>query len=198
MALESNFDRRLFVVGDELVTGIGDRKGLGWLGRVVSRTQFTPPALVFPLAVANEDTGQLRERWVTEVTSRLSPNPEANHKLIVALGKADLDAGITLSRSRLNLANILDTASEHRISSLVVGPPPVDLRLRRDLGELSQAFEEVSYRRAIPFIDTFNPLVENEQWRDDLAASGGPFPGQVGYGLLAWLVLNTGWKTWID
>ena len=46
-------------------------------------------------------------------------------------------------------------------------------------------------------MDTFTPLVNHEQWRNDLAAGQG-LPGQAGYGLIAWLVLHRGWYQWLN
>lgn len=38
--------RRICVVGDELVAGVGDPKALGWVGRVTARTALEPPPVV--------------------------------------------------------------------------------------------------------------------------------------------------------
>ena len=40
------------------------------------------------------------------------------------------------------------------------------------------------------------PLRRYEQWHTDLAAGDG-LPGQAGYGLIAWLVLNNGWRAFM-
>ena len=55
----------------------------------------------------------------------------------------------------------------------------------------------IANRRRVPYVDTFSPLVTHEQWLADLAQSGNGFPGQAGYGLMAWLVLHTGWHAWL-
>jgi hypothetical protein len=39
--------------------------------------------------------------------------------------------------------------------------------------------------------------VEHEGWNNELDASPHGLPGQVGYGLMAWLVLNRGWYEWL-
>ena len=66
----------------------------------------------------------------------------------------------------------------------------------RRLGELNTAFADVTTRRKHLYVDTFSPLLNHEQWRQDLAANGGT-PGQAGYGLMAWLVLHRGWFQWL-
>ena len=119
------------------------------------------------------------------------------YRLVIGLGGADLAAGVSLARSRLNLANILDVAESRRISCLVVGPPP-GLGDPEQQAELSAAFADAAGRRRVPYVETYGPLVHHDQWLADLAAGDGRTPGQAGYGLLAWLVLHTGWSRWLD
>ena len=59
------------------------------------------------------------------------------------------------------------------------------------------AFGDVANRRRVPYVDCFTPLVAHEQWLADLATGDGLLPGQAGYGLIAWLVLHTGWHVWL-
>lgn len=191
-------ERRICVVGDELVAGTGDPKALGWVGRVVARTPLEVPPVVLPLAVPGETTAGLAARWEAEVMLRLGPEPApgANH-LVVALGRADLTAGVSLARSRLNLANVLDTAESRRLTTLVVGPPPGAHDDAERQAELSAAFADVATRRRVPYVETFTPLARHEQWLADLAGGDGHLPRQAGYGLMAWLVLHSGWNRWL-
>jgi len=186
---------RLAVVGDELVAGAGDPKGLGWVGRVTARTPTPEPLTVMTLAVPGETSTALGARWDEEVTRRWSP--EADNRLVVALGRADAAAGLSLARSRLNLANILDVAEQRRIPAFVVGPPPGGTADADKLADLSAAYADVATRRRVPFVDTYTPLAAHDQWLGDLAAGDGILPGQAGYGLMAWLVLHTGWHAWL-
>ncbi len=186
---------RLVVIGDELVAGAGDPKALGWVGRVAARTPIEDRLSVLPLAVPGETTTELGVRWDDEVSRRLSP--EADNRLVIGLGRADLGAGLSLARSRLNLANILDVAEQRRIPAFVVGPPPGNTADGGRLADLSAAFADVTTRRRVPYVDTYSPLAAHEQWLGDLAAGDGELPGQAGYGLMAWLVLHTGWHTWL-
>lgn len=186
---------RLAVVGDELAAGVGDPKGLGWVGRVSARTPTPDPLTVLTLAVPGETSTELGARWEDEVARRLSP--EADNRLVVALGRADVAAGLSLARSRLNLANILDVAEQRRIPAFVVGPPPGSTADADKLADLSAAYADVANRRRVPFVDTYSPLAAHDQWLGDLAAGNGVLPGQAGYGLMAWLVLHTGWHSWL-
>lgn len=186
---------RVCVIGDELVAGVGDPRGVGWVGRVAARTRTPSPLAVLQLAVPGETTAELSQRWDAEVARRL--DSAADNRLVIGLGRADLDAGISPARSRLNLANILDIAQRRGLDAFVVGPPPGGPHPPEAVGELSAAFADVTTRRAIPYVETFAPLVSHEQWQADLASGDGALPGQAGYGLLAWLVLHTGWHHWL-
>ena len=186
---------RLAVVGDELVAGAGDPKGLGWVGRVAARTHATPAPTVLTLAVPGETSTALGGRWEEETARRFAPH--ADNRLVVALGRADIDADLSLARSRLNLANILDLAGSRQLPAFVVGPPPGRLEDYGRIAELSGAFADVAARRQVPYVDMCTPLATHEQWLGDLAAGDGILPGQAGYGMMAWLVLHTGWHAWL-
>lgn len=188
---------RICVVGDALAAGIGDNRGLGWTGRVAARTAAPPGGLaVFPLGVPGEATPQLLLRYRAEAWLRFSP--AADNRLVIAPGSGDLDQGVSLARSRLNLANILDDARADAVSCLVVGPPPgADRHANNRVLALSDAYADVCDRRDVGYVDCYNPLVGHEQWYADLAAGDGTHPGQVGYGLIAWLVLHRGWHSWL-
>lgn len=189
--------RRICVIGDELVAGTGDPKALGWVGRVVARTPLEPPPVVMTLAVPEETTTALAGRWEAETMLRLADRRDADARLVIGLGSADLAAGVSLARSRLNLANILDVADGKGLTTFVVGPPPSNRTDPERQAELSAAFADVAQRRRVPYVETFAPLARHEQWLADLAAGDGHTPGQAGYGLMAWLVLHTGWQRWL-
>lgn len=195
MSTDQAEELRICVVGDELVAGQGDGRGLGWVGRVTARTRTDRPTFVVALAVPGEDTSALSARWEQETSRRFGAGTE--NRLVVGLGKADLDRGISLARSRLNLANVLDGAQARRIPTFVVGPPPHPRADGARLEELSGAFADVCRRRQVPFVETFAPLRTHDQWLSDFAAGDAAHPGQAGYGLLAWLVLHNGWGSWV-
>lgn len=188
---------RICVVGDELATGVGDARALGWVGRVVARTNFGRPAMVFTLAIPGETSTQLSTRWEGETSTRFGPEQETENRLVVALGRHDVASGMSVARSRLNLANILDIAEAGRTPAFVVGPPPGAPENGERIAELSDAFADVTGRRRVPYVDTYTPLASHEQWLADLAQNGTSYPGQAGYGLMAWLVLHTGWHAWL-
>lgn len=188
---------RIAAIGNELLAGQGDPRALGWYGRVIARTTADDIRLEsYVLAAPAEGSEALAQRWLEEAGRRFGEG--CDNRLVVGLSDYDIDLGLSTARSRLNLANILDAASQMSIKALVVGPTPsLDAGRNAKLAELSAAFGDVASRRHHAFVDTFNPLQHHEQWRNDLAANGG-VPGQAGHGLVAWLVLHRGWYGWLN
>ena len=187
---------RLAAVGDELLAGHGDPRALGWLGRVLARTTPDNATLeAYSLAAPGEGTEALANRWLMEAGRRFDETCE--NRLVIGLSDRDLDLELSTARSRLNLANILDVADQRRIPAFVVGPPPGRPADADRLADLSAAYADVATRRRVPYVDTFTPLAAHEQWLADMAAGDGVLPSQAGYGLMAWLVLHTGWHTWL-
>lgn len=190
-------DVRICVVGDSYVTGYGDPKGLGWIGRVVART---PPdqvdLTVHHLGIRGDSTVGVLERWREETRRRLHPG--VDNRLLLAVGANDVGQGVSLARTRLNLANVVDDAIADGLQPFVVGPAPwLDPAANDRLQVVVDAERDVCERRGVPFVDCFTPLLSHEQWFADLAAGDGIHPGQAGYGLLAWLVLHCGWPQWL-
>jgi hypothetical protein len=62
-----------------------------------------------------------------------------------------------------------------------------------EVSHLSDGFADVVKRRQLTYVDCFSPLVEHEGWLKELNENSRRLPGQVGYGLIAWLVMNRGW-----
>lgn len=185
---------RIIFIGDELIAGVRDARAMGWTGRVLARTESPIPIIGMPLAMPGEDSHGLVSRWQSEVLPRLGDN--ADNRLVIGLGSHDLDSGTSMARARLNVANLLDQATRHRLNPLVVGPPPRPDQPARAQADLTAAYRDVTDRREIPFVDTYTPLATHDQWHQEMS-SGTYAPGQAGYGVLAWLVLHQGWHHWL-
>jgi lysophospholipase L1-like esterase len=187
---------RVVILGDELLTGAGDPKGIGWLGRVQARLPGNKDVAIFALPMIEETTSAMLSRWKTEAAIRFSD--ESENYLVLALGSTDVRSGITISRSRLNLASLLDEAVREGIKVIVVGPAPTGVpEFDSEVKHLSDGFADVVKRRTLRYVDCFSPLVEHEGWLSEVTNHPRRLPGQVGYGLIAWLVLNQGWFEWL-
>ncbi|MFK5633256.1 MULTISPECIES: GDSL-type esterase/lipase family protein [unclassified Ornithinimicrobium] len=190
-------DIGLCFLGDGFVAGYGDPKALGWVSRVVGRTAAEDATLTaYNLGVRGSSSADAMTRWRVECPPRWVGRSE--RRLVIGVGAEDVAQGITTARSRLNLANILDEASSTGIASFVVGPTPtLDAEVNERLRVLADAQADVCQRRGVPHVDCFAPLQGHDQWQSDLAAGDTVHPGQAGYGLIAWLVLNGGWQPWL-
>ncbi|AOZ72483.1 hypothetical protein BK816_03555 [Boudabousia tangfeifanii] len=188
---------KLVFLGDELVAGTGDERALGWIGRAVTRTEFTSQTDVLVLGIPQETTQDLSQRFLEEVQRR---RPDQSEPLYVAVGMGihDIEAGISSARTRLHLANTLDGLTKLGAKVMLVSPPPLPSISSNDLEELVQIGYEVAHRRQITWVDLYHPLVEHEQWRSDFLDPQAALPKQTGYGLMAWLVLHDGWYEWLS
>ncbi|RKT77330.1 lysophospholipase L1-like esterase [Terracoccus luteus] len=186
-------------VGASLVAGYGDPKGLGWVGRVVARTQHPDLDLTaYNLGVRGDTSGDVVARWGAECHPRWKGRAE--RRLVLSVGAGDITSGMTMARSRLNLANVVDEATNAGIGVFVVGlAPTLDPEQNRRVEALAEAQADVCARRGVTYVDCYRPLVGHDQWMADLAASPDRVhPGQAGYGLIAWLVLHNGWNDWLQ
>jgi acyl-CoA thioesterase-1 len=195
---EGRRDVGLCFVGASMTTGYGDPKGLGWVGRVVSRTHHPDLDLTaYNLGVRGDTSADVMARWRQECAPRWASRVEK--RLVISAGAGDLLADVSMARSRLNLANILDEASSSGVAAFVVGlAPTLDAELNPRIEALAEAQADVCARRSVTYVDCFRPLVGHDQWLSDLTS--GPdrvHPGQAGYGLIAWLVLHNGWYDWM-
>ncbi len=197
MSQQTGRDVRIVILGDAIISAAGDPKGMGWVGRVTSKTPSTSPRIdIYALPAPDETTSMLAERWQSEVQRRFSA--ETENKLVIALSNHDPAAGISISRSRLNIATIVDEAKRAGIETFLIGPTPHrNKELNGEVEHLASGFEDVADRRGVPFVDCFRPLVEHEGWNLEIETSEHGLPGQVGHGLIAWLVLNRGWYEWL-
>jgi lysophospholipase L1-like esterase len=188
--------------GDEILGGIGDSRALGWVGRVMSRTEYDDSenlanTIHYTLPMLGENTTSLSKRITSEVLPRFEKAAESSKKhLVVSIGIHDIGK-ITQTRTRLNIVNLLEEAQRHGISPMVVGPAPLDPEMYKEIHELSESMKDVTTRRGIPYIDLWTPLHNHNQWMTDLKRNSHKFPSQVGYGLIAWIVLHENWNRWL-
>ena len=188
---------RLFSIGAQTLTGVGDARGLGWLGRVLAKTQIPDLQIEsYPLVFPNETTEEMSDRWEHEVLPRLAIE-DIENRLVIAVPHDPVAMAGSSARARLHLANILDRAKQHNIATFVVGPTPTqDHETNRHLAQLNEAYQGVAERRDVLYVDAFTDLVNHQNFNEDLMVNEG-LPGQAAYGLIAWLVLNRGWFDWL-
>src|SRR5699024_7910297 len=137
---------RIFALGDELLAGVGDARAQGWLGRAVASEQAAAKRIDAVTAARPAETAaELPDRGAEGVQRRPAKEGQADgsvdNRVVLAMGRADVEAGISLARSRLNLAKILDGLERLRVPAFVVGPTPSrDAGTTAAVRELSSAF----------------------------------------------------------
>lgn len=187
-------DVRVCFFGDSWVAGVGDPKALGWVGRVAARTPASTgiDLTTYQLGVRGEGAEEVAVRMPMECAPRFARGDE--HRVVVAVGTADAWRDVEPARSAVALDFGLSALS---VPALVVGPAPSgDDEFRGRLARTSDALAHVCERRGVPFVDTFTPLSGKPEW-DDARAEDGMHPNQTGYGLLAYVVLHSGWYEWL-
>jgi acyl-CoA thioesterase-1 len=180
LAADGPRDVGLVFVGDSFVAGYGDPKALGWVNRVVART--THPDLdltAYNLGIRGQSSADLLNRWRSEGMPRWAERRE--RRLVVGIGQADLDQDLTIARSRLNIANMLDDATARGISTFVVGPPPtLDPEFNRRLESLVEAQSDVCGRRSVPYVDCYYPPPRARPVAPGVGCLLGPAPSRPG------------------
>ncbi|MDO5501602.1 MAG: GDSL-type esterase/lipase family protein [Actinomycetia bacterium] len=183
-------------LGGALACGVGDPRSQGFVTRVMARTTAEDLRLTaYGLAVVGDTSADVLRRSQSEALERWAGHDD--RRLLLSVGLEEVRSGISIARHRLNLANVLDNAVNDGIASFVVGPAPTgDDETDDALARYAEAQADVCDRRAVPFVDCLTPLRRHDQWLTDVETGGG-LPGQAGYGLIAWLVLNHGWRSFM-
>lgn len=189
-------DLCVVTLGGAVAAGLGDPRSQGWVTRVMARSAREDLRLTaYNLAVAGDTTAEVLQRATTEAPARWAGHTD--RRLVVSTGLEDARVNLSIARHRLNLANVLDSATADGIAAFVVGPAPTGEDSVDDaLDRYAEAQADVCDRRGIPFVDCMTPLRRHDQWLTDVDTGHG-LPGQAGYGLIAWLVLNNGWRTFL-
>jgi acyl-CoA thioesterase-1 len=195
-------DRRLLVLGDSLVAGVGDPSGSGWVGRVVAASYGRGlPLTAYNLGVRAETSEQVAARWRSEALPRLAADIDG--RIVMSFGANDttIEHGrlrVAPERSCSALARILDGATALGLVSLVIGPAPIDDAQQNErIRALSASFSEVCSNASVRFIGVVEQLLATGIWMTQVMAGDGAHPGAEGYDVLADLIMAAGWTDWL-
>lgn len=196
-------DRRILFFGDSFVAGVGDRTGLGWVGRVVAASHVAElPLTAYNLGVRGDTSADVAARFEAETRARMRV-ATASYGVVLGFGANDMTEEDTRLRvapgeAARTLGRLIDLAGSSGNAVFVVGPPPVGDRDQDErIRELSSQFEHVATHRGVPFVETAKVLGAHDVWRNDAAANDATHPGAGGYSALAELVLGAGWLGWL-
>ena len=164
-------------------SGVGDPKGLGWVTRVVGRTEHPDLDLTaYNLGVRGDSSA--RRPGTAGAPSARRAGPDRTEQRLVrqrrhrttsspasTLGPPPAQPGQHPRRRRRLRASRRSSSAPR---------PPLDPDLNARLEVLVDAQADVCARRSVPFVDCYRPLAGHDQWRTDLSASERRHPPRPG------------------
>ncbi|ATL71266.1 GDSL-type esterase/lipase family protein [Nocardia terpenica] len=194
-------DVRICFVGDSLVAGLGDRRCLGWAGRLAVRAIGAGlPVTYYNLGVRRQTSTEIARRWFPECESRFPAGVDARVVLSFGVNDTLLEDGrtrVASEDSAANLSAILRGARERGWPTLVVAPPPVnDDEHNARTEKLAVRFAEVCEAEEVPYVRVHRPLRDNATWMSEVAAGDGYHPSAAGYDELEALIASH-WLQWL-
>lgn len=191
-------DVRICFTGGSLVAGYGDQRALGWVGRVLARTDRDGMSLTaYNLGVRGARVVDVDERLVGECGPRLDVECD-ERRVVLQVGLDDLRDGRAPASVARELARLAETCLQRGWSPFVVGNPPL---LDEHLDPLVRSMDTHAAADCaglgVPHVPVARALVDAPPYRASLRGGDGVHPDQVGYGLLAYLVLHAGWSAWL-
>lgn len=206
---------RICFVGDSITAGTGDRRCVGWPGRLAERETVDNghDVTVYNLGVRGNTAREVAARWKGECGQRL-PNNVAG-ALVFMFGVNDMAVQegqglrLGLEKSLELAAQILVRAKEWR-PVLWLGPTPVREdnpvirpapgvvyqfdRLRTE--KLNKAYARAAEEIGVKYLDLHKTFHGHPVWNACMAAGDGVHPTGDGYELIAETVGE--WKYWRD
>ncbi len=197
-------DLRICFIGDSFVNGTGDEAYQGWTGRVSAQLRARGWELTaYNLGIRRDTSADILARWRDEAGRRLPDHVDG--RLVFSFGINDcvMEGGkrrVAAADSLRHAARILDAAAAWK-RTLVVGPPTlmggaggIDEGIRA----IADGLRDRCVALAIPYIDLFDPLAGQPEWKGEMDAGDGIHPGAAGYERIAAIILAwTGWDAWL-
>jgi len=188
-------DIRICFLGDSLVHGTKDEKGLGWVGRLgTSAIAQGFPVTFYNLGIRGDTSEGIKQRWENECALRLPDNCDSRVVLSCGVNDTAIKNGfrrVSFEDSRSNIREIV-TQAKIKYWLLMVSPPPViDKAHNERIKALSQAFADESKLLGIPYIDVFSPLVTDKLYLREVSENDGAHPKQRGYGRMAEIISSS-------
>ncbi len=187
-------DIRICFVGDSIVNGTGDEAALGWVGRISAEAySFGSPITSYNLGIRRDTSRDILLRWKNECIHRLPSFCDGRIVLSCGINDTSLDNGqvrIKLDESCSNVRAILDEAKKYNV--IMVGPPPIaeyeqNIRIR----EISKAFANEAQLLDVPYIELFESLSLDEEYKKELLEGDGAHPGSQGYSKITTIISSS-------
>ena len=206
-------DIRICFFGNSFVNGTGDWSYLGWTGQVCAAMASPRYELTYyNLGIRGNSSEQIESRWQDEAALRF--RVECDARLVFSFGTCDNlteEGGDPLGeeesgeesffikpRNSVACARRILAQAIAQYPTLLLGPPPVaDEALNRRNEDSSRSYKALATELAVPYLDIYTPLRQNETWMAEVKKVDGYHPAAAGYAALAKLVLQwPAWRVW--
>jgi len=194
-------DTRICFFGDSFVNGTGDPTFLGWTGRVCNAVASQPCSLThYNLGIRGNTSEQIESRWQHESALRLPQGCDA--RLVFSFGVNDnrIEASkiFVEPEASVSCARRILSAARRKYPVVFIGPPPVeDAAMNQRTAATSAAYAQLCESLDIPYLDTYQPLSQNQVWMREVALIDGAHPAAEGYAAMAHLISQwPAWQAW--
>ncbi|MCW8932575.1 MAG: GDSL-type esterase/lipase family protein [Gammaproteobacteria bacterium] len=189
-------DIRICFVGDSFVNGTGDETTLGWTGRVCAEAIDKGFSITtYNLGVRRNTSHDVLLRIKNEVSLRLSDEQSQSYDARVVISLGVNDTVIENGKRRLSEQESIDNLTQilkfmtAKFKVIIIGAPPVDddehntriQSLCEQIKLLAKAFD-------VPYIDLFNALVDDKEYKEEIINNDGAHPKANGYSKLASII----------
>ena len=177
-------DIRICFIGDSIVNGTGDETALGWVGRISAKAHaYGIPFTSYNLGIRRDTSSNILCRWKNECTSRIPSFCDGRIVLSCGVNDTSIENGrvrVEPDESYSNIRKILVGAKIYNV--IMVGPPPIaDNKQNIRIREISKGFANEAKLLDVPYIELFEDLYLDEEYKSELLNGDGAHPKSKGY-----------------
>jgi lysophospholipase L1-like esterase len=167
---------RILCFGDSLVLGVGDSKGLGWVGRLnIEHHKKNLRNFVYNLGDYGETSSELLNRFEIEARGRFERTNNFNYSFIIAIGindtRIDIKSGkekVKINDFKNNIQKLINLCKIMKKEFIFLGLTPViDEMVQNRIGtkfinskisEYNKEMKKICNYNNVEFIDIFNKI----------------------------------------
>jgi acyl-CoA thioesterase I len=187
---------RILCFGDSLVLGVGDSKGLGWVGRLnLEHHNKNLRNFIYNLGDYGETSSELLNRFEIEARKRFERTNNFNYSFIIATGINDTRINIKSGKEKVkiddfknNIQKLINLCKIMKKEVIFLGLTPViEEKVQNRMGtkfinskisEYNDVIKKQCEKNNIEFIDIFDKINEN-------MILDGIHPNEEGYDLIS-------------
>lgn len=161
-----------------------------------------PGLTYYNLGIRGNTSEQIEARWPAESTLRF--DADCVPRLVFSFGVNDNcieDGRLRVDAKRsIDCARRILTQAKRQYPTLLVGPPPIaDETVNDRTVVTSMAYAALCDQLAVPYLETYRSLRQNQIWMNEAASGDGSHPGAAGYEAFSQLVLDwAAWQEWFE